>query len=66
MTCNQFLGSQIADQHTLGVWLNGYVNGERGKKLIDPLSPGHISLGPLLREPQRCFWTLPALDRYSV
>jgi acid stress chaperone HdeB len=45
ITCNQFLGSQITDSHTLGVWLNGYVNGERGKKLIDPLSPGHISLG---------------------
>jgi hypothetical protein len=37
--------SQITDSQTLGVWLNGYVNGERGKKLIDPLSPGHISLG---------------------
>jgi acid stress chaperone HdeB len=45
ITCNQFLGSAITDPHTLGVWPNGYVNGERGKKIIDPLFPGHISLG---------------------
>jgi acid stress chaperone HdeB len=45
ITCNQFLASQITDSRTLGVWLNGYVNGERGKKLIDPLSTGHLSLG---------------------
>jgi acid stress chaperone HdeB len=44
ITCNQFLGSQITDPRTLGIWLNGYVNGERGKRLIHPLSPGHISL----------------------
>ena len=44
ITCNQFLGSQITDSRTLGIWLNGYVNGERGKTLIHPLSPGHISL----------------------
>jgi acid stress chaperone HdeB len=45
ITCNQFLASQITDSRTLGVWLNGYVNGERGKTLIDPLSTGHLSLG---------------------
>jgi acid stress chaperone HdeB len=44
ITCNQFLGSQITDSRTLGIWLNGYVNGERGKTLIHLLSPGHISL----------------------
>jgi acid stress chaperone HdeB len=44
ITCNQFLGSQITDSRTLGIWLNGYVNGERGKTHIHPLSPGHISL----------------------
>jgi acid stress chaperone HdeB len=44
ITCNQFLGSQITDSRTLGVWLNGYVNGLRGKTLIEPLSPGHIAL----------------------
>ena len=44
ITCNQFLGSQVTDLRTLGVWLNGYVNGELGKKLIRPLSHGHISL----------------------
>jgi acid stress chaperone HdeB len=44
ITCNQFLGSKITDSRTLGVWLNGYVNGARGKTLIEPLSPGHIAL----------------------
>ena len=44
ITCNQFLGSQITDSRTLGIWLNGYVNGEHGKRLIDPLSPGRINL----------------------
>jgi acid stress chaperone HdeB len=38
ITCNQFLGSQITDPRTLGIWLNGYANGARGKTLIDPLS----------------------------
>jgi hypothetical protein len=42
ITCNQFLASQITDSRTLGVYLNGYVNGERGKTLIDPLSTGHL------------------------
>jgi hypothetical protein len=27
----------LGDSNTLGVWLNGYVNGARGKTLIDPL-----------------------------
>ena len=44
ITCEQLLGSKITDSHTLGIWLNGYVNGARGKTLIEPLSPGHIAL----------------------
>ena len=44
ITCNQFLDGQLTDSRTLGIWLNGYVNGARGKTLIDPLSETHISL----------------------
>ena len=44
ITCNQFLASEVTDSRTLGIWLNGYVNGARGKTLIDPLSETHISL----------------------
>ena len=51
ITCNQFLGSQITDSRTLGIWLNGYVNGERGKTHIHPISPGHISLVNYCGEP---------------
>jgi hypothetical protein len=38
ITGNQFLASEVTDSRTLGIWLNGYVNGARGKTLIDPLS----------------------------
>jgi hypothetical protein len=44
ITCNQFLAGEVTDARTLGIWLNGYMNGARGKTLIDPLSAGHISL----------------------
>ena len=44
LTCYQFLAGQVTDLRTLGIWLNGYVNGERGKTHIDPRSEGHISL----------------------
>jgi acid stress chaperone HdeB len=44
ITCNQFLASQVTDSRTLGIWLNGHVNGERGKTLIYPLAETHISL----------------------
>jgi acid stress chaperone HdeB len=44
ITCHEFVTGQIADSNTLSVWLNGYVNGARGKTLIDPLSPGCIDL----------------------
>ena len=44
ITCHQFLASQVTDSRTLGIWLNGYVNGERGKTLIYPLAETHISL----------------------
>jgi acid stress chaperone HdeB len=44
ITCQQFLEDRVTDSRTLGVWLNGYVNGTRGKTLIEPLSPGGIDL----------------------
>jgi acid stress chaperone HdeB len=44
ITCHEFLDGQLTDSNTLSVWLNGYVNGVRGKTLIDPLSGGRISL----------------------
>jgi hypothetical protein len=43
ITC-KFLAGQLTDPRTLGIWLNGYVNGARGKTLIEPLSAGPISL----------------------
>jgi hypothetical protein len=39
----------LGDSNTLGVWLNGYVNGARGKTLIDPLSAGRTFGGLSLR-----------------
>ena len=44
LTCDEFVTAQLTDTNTLSVWLNGYVNGARGKTLIDPLSPGRIDL----------------------
>jgi acid stress chaperone HdeB len=44
ITCNQFLASQVTDSRTLGIWLNGYVNGAHGKTMIEPLSEGHLDL----------------------
>ena len=44
ITCNEFLAGQLTDSRSLAIWLNGYVNGTRGKTLIDPLSETHISL----------------------
>src|SRR5215831_18538923 len=38
ITCNQFLAGQLTDSRSLAIWLNGYLNGARGKTLIDPLS----------------------------
>src|SRR6476660_5845615 len=38
ITCDQFLAGQLTDANTLSKWLSGYVNGERKKTLIDPLS----------------------------
>ena len=35
ITCHEFLYGQLTDSNTLGIWLNGYVNGARGKTLID-------------------------------
>ena len=36
ITCNEFLAGQLTDSRSLAIWLNGYVNGTRGKTLIDP------------------------------
>ena len=44
LTCYHFLADKLTDSRTLGIWLNGYVNGERGKTLINPLSEGHTDL----------------------
>jgi acid stress chaperone HdeB len=44
ITCNQFLSGQLTDSRTLAIWLSGYVNGARGKTLIDPLSVGENNL----------------------
>jgi hypothetical protein len=38
ITCDQFLAGQLRDANTLSKWLSGYVNGERKKTLVDPLS----------------------------
>jgi acid stress chaperone HdeB len=44
ITCNEFLTGQLTDSRSLAIWLNGYVNGVRGKTLIDPLSVGENNL----------------------
>ena len=36
ITCEKFLAGQVTDSRTLAIWLNGYINGQRGKTLIDP------------------------------
>src|SRR6478672_1663952 len=41
ITCEEFLTDQLTDSRSLAIWLNGYVNGARGKTVIDPLSAGH-------------------------
>jgi acid stress chaperone HdeB len=46
ITCNEFLAGDLTDSRSLAIWLNGYVNGTRGKTLIEPLSAGH---NPLVR-----------------
>ena len=38
ITCTEFLSGQLTDSRSLAIWLNGYLNGARGKTLIDPLS----------------------------
>jgi acid stress chaperone HdeB len=38
ITCNEFLSGQLTDSRSLAIWLNGYLNGARGRTLIDPLS----------------------------
>jgi hypothetical protein len=38
ITCGQFIAGQLTDANTLSKWLNGYVNGERHKTLVNPLA----------------------------
>lgn len=38
ITCSEFLAGQLTDSRSLAIWLNGYLNGARGKTLIDPLT----------------------------
>jgi len=38
VTCTEFLAGQLTDSRSLAIWLNGYLNGARGKTLIDPLT----------------------------
>jgi len=44
LTCYHFLADKLTDSRTLGIWLNGYVNGARGKTLIAPLGANHVDL----------------------
>ena len=44
ITCEEFLADRLTNSHSLAIWLNGYVNGARGKTVIDPLSGGQNSL----------------------
>jgi acid stress chaperone HdeB len=44
ITCNEFVAGQLTDSRSLAIWLNGYVNGARGKTFIDPLSVGENGL----------------------
>ena len=44
ITCNEFLAGELTDLRSLAIWLNGYVNGARGKTLIDLLSVGENNL----------------------
>jgi acid stress chaperone HdeB len=44
ITCGEFLDGQRIDTRRVAIWLNGYVNGARGKTLIDPFSAGQNSL----------------------
>ena len=43
ITCEQFLASEVTDFRTLGIWLNGYANGARGKTSSTPF-PKHTSV----------------------
>ena len=36
ITCNEFPAGQLTDSRSLAIWLNGYVNGTRGKTTSTP------------------------------
>jgi acid stress chaperone HdeB len=44
LTCDDFLNDRLTGTNPLTVWLNGYVNGERGKTLIQPISAERADL----------------------
>ena len=50
LTCNQYLAGELTDLRTLGIWLNGYVNGARQDAHRASFRRTHQS-GALLREP---------------
>ena len=60
ITCHEFVTGQLTDSNTLSVWLNGYVNGARGRRSLtrfhQDASPWYIIARTTLT---RWFWTLP-------
>ena len=44
ITCDEFLAGRLTDSNSLAIWLNGYVNGARGKTIIDPIAGGRVDL----------------------
>jgi acid stress chaperone HdeB len=46
VTCKQFLNDRLTDSITLGIWLNGYVNGARGKTVRRTRCFGALLCGP--------------------
>ena len=36
ITCDQFLGSSVADPRDIAIWLSGYYHGKRGIPLLEP------------------------------
>jgi HdeA/HdeB family len=42
--CSEFVAGQVTDSRSLAIWLNGYLNGEHSKTLIDRFSVGENNL----------------------
>jgi hypothetical protein len=60
ITCEEFLADRLTDSHSLAIWLNGYVNGARGKTVIDPLSGGQQSLVLIAWTTLTCRFWMPS------